>query len=60
MSIKTIVEQALEQGDLTPLMEGEITQICEAATELSTEEYSALDELMKPYLTYVQINHTLK
>jgi len=50
MQIKTIVEQALKEGYLTPLMEGEITQICEAATELSTEEYSALDELMTALL----------
>lgn len=50
MQLKTIVEQALKQGYLTPLMEGEITQICEASTELSTEEYSALDELMTALL----------
>ncbi|MDR9402282.1 MAG: late competence development ComFB family protein [Halothece sp. Uz-M2-17] len=50
MQIKTIVDQALKDGYLTPLMEGEISQICETATELSPEEYSALDELMSALL----------
>lgn len=46
MQIQTIVNQALQEGYLTPVMEGEISRICETATELSSEEYVALDQLM--------------
>ncbi|AFZ45625.1 Late competence development protein ComFB [Halothece sp. PCC 7418] len=50
MEIKTIVAQALNDGYLTPVMEGEISRICETTTELSPDEYSALDELMSALL----------
>lgn len=50
MSIKSIVNQALEEGYLTPVMEAEISRICETAKELSSEEYTALDELMSALL----------
>jgi hypothetical protein len=46
MNIQTIVEQALKDGYLTPTMEAEIGRICDAAPELSLEEYLALDRLM--------------
>mgnify|MGYP006276095225 CR=1 FL=1 len=58
MEIKKIVAQALKEGYLTPVMEGEISQICETATELSPDEYSALDELMTALLNgTVMANH---
>lgn len=50
MNIQTIVNQALQQGYLTPVMESEISRICETATELSQQEYTALDELMSALL----------
>ncbi|MFP4133172.1 MAG: late competence development ComFB family protein [Halothece sp.] len=50
MSIKSIVNQALEDGHLTPVMEAEISRICETAEELSPEEYTALDQLMSALL----------
>jgi hypothetical protein len=46
MNIQTIVEQALEDGYLTPAMEAEVGRICDSAAELSVEEYMALDKLM--------------
>ena len=51
MSIQKIVEQALQDGYLTPAMEAEVGRICDAATELSIEEYMALDKLMGALLT---------
>ncbi|MBV8885295.1 MAG: late competence development ComFB family protein [Chroococcidiopsidaceae cyanobacterium CP_BM_RX_35] len=51
MSIKKIVEQALQDGYLTPAMEAEVGRICDTATELSIEEYMALDKLMGALLT---------
>lgn len=51
MDIKTIVDRAIQQGYLTPTMEGEISNICEAKTELSPEDSKALDELMTALLT---------
>lgn len=46
MSIEKIVEQALQDGYLTPSMEAEVGRICNTASELSIEEYMALDRLM--------------
>jgi hypothetical protein len=46
MSIERIVEQALQDGYLTPAMEAEVGRICDTASELSIEEYMALDRLM--------------
>ena len=46
MGINSIVEQALQDGYLTPNMEAEVTKICDTAAELSVEEYVALDQLM--------------
>ncbi len=51
MNIRDIVEQAFKNGYLTPSMEAEVGKICEAATELSAEEYIALDKLMGALLT---------
>ncbi|MGK7943619.1 MAG: late competence development ComFB family protein [Microcystaceae cyanobacterium] len=51
MTIHQIVEQALQDGYLTPSMEAEVGRICESAIELSTEEYMALDRLMGALLT---------
>ena len=51
MSIEKIVEQALEDGRLTPTMEAEVGCICDNASELSIEEYVALDRLMGALLT---------
>lgn len=51
MSIEKIVEQALQDGYLTPVMEGEVGRICDTASELSIEEYMALDRLMGALLT---------
>ncbi len=51
MSIQTIVQQALNDGFLTPTMESEVGHICESASELSLEEYMALDQLMGLLLT---------
>ncbi len=50
-SIEKIVEQALRDGYLTPAMEAEVGRICDAASELSIEEYVALDRLMGSLLT---------
>ena len=46
MGINSIVEQALQDGYLTPSMEAEVGRICDTAAELSIEEYMALDKLM--------------
>ena len=51
MSIEKIVEQALLDGYLTPAMEAEVGRICDTASELSIEEYMALDRLMGALLT---------
>ena len=51
MSIEKIVQQALEDGHLTPTMEAEVGHICDNASELSIEEYMALDRLMGALLT---------
>ena len=51
MSIEKIVEQALQDGYLTPAMEAEVARICDTAAELSIEEYMALDRLMGSLLT---------
>ncbi|BFM38779.1 late competence development ComFB family protein [Synechocystis sp. LKSZ1] len=50
MSIQMIVHQALQDGYLTPTMEAEVGRICESASELSLEEYTALDQLMAALL----------
>jgi hypothetical protein len=51
MTIERIVEQALQDGYLTPAMEAEVGRICDTASELSIEEYMALDRLMGALLT---------
>lgn len=51
MSIERIVEQALQDGYLTPAMEAEVGRICNTASELSIEEYMSLDRLMGALLT---------
>ncbi|KGF73659.1 competence protein ComFB [Neosynechococcus sphagnicola sy1] len=51
MSIEKIVNQALQDGYLTPAMEAEVGRICDTASELSVEEYMALDRLMGALLT---------
>ncbi len=51
MGINTIVEQALQDGYLTPSMEAEVGRICDTAAELSIEEYMALGKLMGALLT---------
>ncbi|MDJ0576271.1 MAG: late competence development ComFB family protein [Xenococcaceae cyanobacterium MO_234.B1] len=51
MGIQKIVEQALQDGYLTPSMEAEVGKICDTAAELSVEEYMALDKLMGALLT---------
>lgn len=51
MSIEKIVEQALQDGYLTPAMEAELGQICDTASELAIEEYMALDKLMGALMT---------
>ena len=51
MGINSIVEQALQDGYLTPSMEAEVGRICDTAAELSVEEYVALDKLMGLLLT---------
>ncbi|MBN3947855.1 MAG: late competence development ComFB family protein [Nostoc sp. NMS7] len=51
MSIEKIVEQALQDGYLTPAMEAEVARICDNASELLIQEYMALDKLMGALLT---------
>lgn len=51
MGINDIVNQALETGYLTPTMEAEVGKMCESSSELSLEEYMALDKLMGALLT---------
>jgi hypothetical protein len=51
MSIERIVEQALQDGYLTPAMEAEVGRICDTASELTIEEYMSLDRLMGALLT---------
>ena len=46
LNIKEIVDQALQDGYLTPAMEAEVGRICDSAAELSVEEYMSLDQLM--------------
>lgn len=50
-SIAKIVQQAIQDGYLTPAMEAEVGRICDTASELSIEEYMALDRLMGALLT---------
>jgi hypothetical protein len=50
-SIEKIVDEALQNGYLTPAMESEVGRICDVASELSIEEYMALDRLMGALLT---------
>lgn len=50
-SIAKIVQQAIADGYLTPAMEAEVGRICDTASELSIEEYMALDRLMGALLT---------
>lgn len=51
MGIERIVQQAIESGYLTPTMEAEVGRMCETSTELTIEEYTALDKLMGALLT---------
>lgn len=51
MNIEEIVEKALKDSYLTPAMEAEVGRICDTASELSAEEYMALDQLMNALLT---------
>ena len=51
MSIQDIVQQATTNGYLTPAMEAEVGRICEGGSELSAEEYAALDSLMELLLS---------
>ena len=51
MSIEEIVNQALKDRYLTPVMEAEVGRLCDTASELSIEEYMALDKLMGALLT---------
>ena len=51
MSIEKIVDQAFQDGYLTPSMEAEVGRICNTASELSIDEYMALDRLMGALLT---------
>jgi murein L,D-transpeptidase YcbB/YkuD len=51
MSIQKIVEQAMKDGYLTPTMEAEVGRICDTSSELSIDEYMALDRLMGSLLT---------
>lgn len=51
MSIQEIVEQAIKTGYLTPVMEAEVSKICDTSTDLTLEQYTALDKLMGALLT---------
>lgn len=51
INIQAIVEQAVDDGYLTPTMEAEVGRICDSAAELSVSEYMALDRLMGALLT---------
>jgi hypothetical protein len=51
MSIEKIVEQALQDGYLTPAMEAEIGRLCNNTSLLSNEEHIALDRLMGALVT---------
>lgn len=51
MGIHNIVNQALKTGYLTPTMEAEVGKLCETSSELSVDEYVALDKLMGALLT---------
>lgn len=46
MTIEEIVNQALTNGYLTPTMEAEVGRICDQVSELTVDEYAALDQLM--------------
>jgi hypothetical protein len=50
-TIEFVVEQALNDGYLTPAMEAEVGRICDSAFDLSVEEYMALDRLMGALLS---------
>jgi hypothetical protein len=51
MEIQNIVQQAIDTGYLTPAMEAEVGRLCETSTELSIDEYMALDKLMGALLS---------
>lgn len=51
MSIQDIIDNALQDGYLTPTMEEEVGRICESASDLPMDEYMALDRLMGALLT---------
>jgi hypothetical protein len=48
--ITNIVEQALNEGYLTPAMEAEVGRLCDSSSELEPDEYIALDKLMSALL----------
>lgn len=50
-SIQKIVNQAMGDGYLTPAMEAEVGRLCDTASELSIDEYMALDRLMGALLS---------
>lgn len=43
MNIEQLVEAALEDGHLTPEMQAEVQRLSEVISNLSVEEYEALD-----------------
>ncbi|MEB3338159.1 MAG: late competence development ComFB family protein [Leptolyngbyaceae bacterium] len=47
MSIDEIVKKALQDGYLTPAMEVELGQMCDRVSELSMDDYVALESLME-------------
>jgi hypothetical protein len=51
MSIQDILDQALKTGYLTPVMEAEVSKMCETSNELTLEQYTALDKLMGALLS---------
>ncbi len=51
MEIQNIVQQAIETGYLTPSMEADVGKLCETSSELSLDEYMALDKLMGALLS---------
>ena len=51
MNIQKIVEQALQDGYLTPAMEAEVGCIFDNAYDISIDDYMALDKLMGALLT---------
>ena len=51
MELQNIVQQAIETGYLNPSMEAEVAKLCETSSELSLDEYMALDKLMAALLS---------